>query len=94
MAKKQRKTGRHKVSKHTDRLVEVTWVDATGHSGWMDRNIAITRKPITMRTAGYVLEETDTYVKIVRTVELDADTNDIGDVFIIPRDWVQKIKRH
>lgn len=70
---------------------EVEWVDATGHSGWQSVDEALERKPVTMYTLGYVIEKTNKFLKLVRSVEDKGD--DVGDVFTIPNDWVRKIKR-
>lgn len=70
---------------------EVEWVDATGHSGWQSVDEALERKPVTMYTLGYIIERTDKFLKMVRSVEDKGD--DVGDVFTIPNDWVRKVKR-
>lgn len=71
--------------------VEISWVDATGHSGWQSVDEALDRKPVLMHTLGYVIEKTDKYIKMVRSVEDEG--HDVGDVFTIPTDWIQRVKR-
>lgn len=85
----KKKTGQRKTI--LIRPVEVQWVDTTGHSGWHSVDEAMQRKPVVMFTLGYIIERTNKYLKLVRSVE-DEGT-DVGDVFTIPKDWIQKITR-
>lgn len=71
--------------------VEVSWVDTTGHSGWQSVDEALNRAPVLMHTLGYLIDKNEKFIKLVRSVEDDG--HDVGDVFTIPRDWVQRMRR-
>jgi len=86
----KKKSGRPDKVRRTDR-VEVSWIDATSHSGWFEVAEALDKQPVLMHTLGYLLEKTKRFVKIVRSAEDKGYA--IGDPFIIPTDWVRKIKR-
>lgn len=83
------KTGRPKIL--TVKPVEVSWVDATGHAGWQTVTEAMDKQPVLMHTLGYLIDRNKKYIKLVRS--LDSDGEDVGDVFTIPIDWVQKVTR-
>jgi len=89
LARKPRKNGPPKVRKAPK--VEVSWVDATSHSGWYEVDEALEKQPVLMHTMGYLLEKNKKFIKLVRSVEDKG--NAIGDPFIIPTDWVRRIKR-
>ena len=89
MARKPKKNGPPKV--RTAPKVEVSWVDATSHSGWFEIGEALEKEPVLMHTLGYILERNKKFIKLVRSVENEGHA--IGDPFIIPTDWVRKIKR-
>ena len=86
----RRKTGPRKRTIKI-RVVEVSWNDATGHSGWQTVDEAMERKPVLMHTVGYLIERNDKFLKMVRSVDNDGD--DVGDVFTIPNDWVRRVRR-
>lgn len=88
MDKRTLKRGQHK---QTCPRVEVTWVDATSHSGWFDISEMREKQPVTMYTLGYLTERNKNYVKMVRSIE--AEGYAIGDVFTIPTGWIKRIKR-
>jgi hypothetical protein len=85
----KRKTGQPKLL--TVRPVEISWVDATGHSGWQTVSEAMAKRPVLMYTLGYLIDRNKKYIKLVRS--LDNDGEDVGDVFTIPTDWVQRVRR-
>lgn len=95
MAKTKRKTGQRKPEDKSKIIhapkVEVGWVDATSHSGWMEVAEMREKAAVLMHTVGYLIERTKKHVKLVRSRE---DTGfAVGDVFIIPTDWVNRVKR-
>jgi len=87
-AKQSKSSGRRSKKAYK---VEISWVDATGHTGWQSVDEAMDRRLVLMHTLGYLIDSNDKFVKMVRSVEDGG--NDVGDVFTIPRDWVQRIKR-
>jgi hypothetical protein len=86
----RKKNGRLKQAR-TVFKVEVSWVDATSHTGWFEVDEALDKQPVLMHTVGYILERNKKFLKIVRSVEDSGFA--IGDPFIIPTDWIRKIKR-
>jgi hypothetical protein len=49
------------------------------------------KRPVLMYTLGYLIDRNKKYIKLVRS--LDNDGEDVGDVFTIPTDWVQRVRR-
>lgn len=71
-------------------LVEVTWVDSTSYTRWTTRDGALGMPLIVITTAGYLLDKTRKEVRLVRSMAAD---DDVGDVFLIPRSCIFKIKK-
>ena len=74
-------------------LVEVKWFDATGDSGWMDINKAMTAKPARPVSLGYKLLQTKEKIIIFSDyiVEEEDGTLTIGNVTTIPGAWIQDV---
>lgn len=71
-------------------LVVITWVDTTSFTTWQD-DAAITEKEMaTITTVGYLVATTRKDVRIVRSMASDGG---IGDLMLIPKACVLKIKK-
>lgn len=70
--------------------VEVEWMDATAFIGWRTWDDAQGCGLSTIKTVGYLAPPTKTTLRVVPTL---AANGDIGDVWLIPLAWVQKVRR-
>lgn len=66
----------------------IDWLDHTGDSGWFDDESIKKQKPITARTIGYLVEETNEYYKLVDTITSDGG---YGGLSIILKSCVEKV---
>ena len=74
-------------------LVEVKWYDATGDSGWMQIDKALTSKPARPVSLGYKLLQTKEKIIIFSDYIVDDEdgTLTIGNVTTIPGAWIQDV---
>lgn len=75
------------------KLVEVEWVDITTfNTGWVTpdqaREIA---QPTTIRTAGYVLEDSTSYLKLAM-LQSQVEQNEVGVTATIPKGCIKRLK--
>lgn len=73
-----------------DRMVKVTWHDASSHVGWMDRKNAAVYSPYVCESIGFLLRNDRSAV--VLSMNKNAQTNKFGDTIDIPRGMVRSIK--
>jgi hypothetical protein len=70
--------------------VEVTWIDAVGHSGWQEVDGDL--KPCTWITRGYLINESSEALTLANTRDSDwGDT--VGGTDTIPIGMVKKKRR-
>lgn len=70
--------------------VEVTWIDASEHSGWHWEDELHTLGVNECRSLGYLMDESNK--KLVYLCR-DESLKQVGSVMIIPRAWVKKIRK-
>jgi hypothetical protein len=72
------------------RIVEVLWMDSTGHDGWTDPlDVEELPKRLEARAAGYVIEEADAYLTIALAV---GGFNQILTPMCIPRGVIIEVR--
>jgi hypothetical protein len=70
-------------------VVTVCWEDSTAYTGW--QTIARPRKPQTVYSTGYLVQESKRTVSISAHVDPDGDTT---EVMVIPRGCITSLRRH
>lgn len=75
------------------KLVEVEWIDiTTTNTGWLAPDAAAAQsQPSTIRTVGYVLEETKIYLKLAM-LQAQLEQNEVGVTCTIPKGVVRRMK--
>lgn len=58
--------------------IEVTWYDHHERDGQGAATLRHELKPMTWRTRGYLVEENDEMIEVVRDIPLDRDVTDYG----------------
>ena len=74
------------------KIVEVTWIDCSGRDGWQSKEQA-NIVPHTIRTVGYVMEDTDDYLSLVESLVdplKDRQINTHGCALAIPKSAIRK----
>lgn len=62
----------------------VEWVDIAGYDGsWMEMEDAQKYTPLAVKTCGWVVNETDSYITVVSSISTDEETT--GGVNSIPK---------
>lgn len=72
--------------------VEIEWVDATAHAGWVDRGELWGKPLMRIATIGYLAAENKYELRLVRDRCLTPGQDQLGDLFIVPKSWVKKIR--
>lgn len=66
----------------------IDWKDHIANASWFDNESIKKEQPITARTVGYLIEETDEYYKLVDTITSDEG---VGGMAIILKSCVVNI---
>ena len=69
---------------------EVEWVDISGASNWVSKDIAANLTPIRCHTVGYIAKRTKRLLVVYST---GTDNNSVSDRTAIPMSNVKRIKR-
>jgi len=74
------------------RLVKILWKDAVSASGssgrWSGLDEVKSLEPVDVKTVGWVVKETDTYITVISHHAGETETG--GDI-CIPKAWIQKL---
>mgnify|MGYP003662644038 CR=1 FL=1 len=69
----------------------VLWLDITSKTEpWICLDEAVEMRPATMRTVGWIIEDTPDYITIASTIDTTDDL--VGDVNCIPRGVIVEIR--
>jgi len=71
--------------------IEVIWQDAAFHPGWHERATVLQMTSAGVRTAGYFIQRSK--VSITVALSLGTDNDNVGEVLVIPKAWIQRIKK-
>ena len=71
-------------------FVEVTWIDSCTRSAWEHVNVYQHTKPVVCKTAGYLFEDTPTYITVVLS---QTEEGDLNASMTIPKAVVTAIRR-
>ena len=73
--------------------VRVEWVDCVSDSGWASEKEFDKMKLSYPVNEGWLYSKDDKSVKLFASYDKDEDGITFGDLTIIPRQWVKKIKK-
>lgn len=71
------------------KAVIVEWEDITSTQGWKDLETAMAVEIVTVRSMGWILEDSDKYLRIAATISQAEIFNDIS---LIPKGCILSIK--
>lgn len=64
-----------------DKFVEVVWLDAASHEGWVE--VDGDNEPMQIITRGWLIKETSTYIMLAASLQVDVAAT-VGSTQIIP----------
>ena len=70
------------------RIVVVKWVDATGHSEWVDMKDALVQEICVFESVGFLLQNNKDYIQIAQSASKDT----VSNTLLIPKRCVTEIK--
>lgn len=77
-----------------DDVYVIVWRDATGGAFWEDPQDVLDCKPITVVDTGFVVEETDDYIKISPCIAFDGDeVHKFARWIVIPKGCIENVHR-
>lgn len=73
------------------KIIEVTWLDATGDYGWLTLEKLRKEKPIEHKSVGYLAHETKEFMTI--SMSYEPSEENMGAWLLIPRAYIKKITK-
>ena len=73
-----------------DRVCVIEWLDAVGGAGWHEADDDYKHTPISIKSVGFVYEDTAEYITIVQSYDIDLVK--IDNYITIPKGMVKKRK--
>ena len=72
-----------------DKIIVVSWVDASSDGRWIDKEESAERVIQINISVGFLLTETDAYIKIVQTF---SDIDIVNNTLTIPKGLIRNLK--
>ncbi len=70
------------------KIVVVEWVDATGHTEWVDKGDVLQQEICTFKSVGYLVQNTKDFIQIAQSVGDDM----VSNTLLIPKRCVRSIE--